>query len=914
MVVCVVCVLVTGLAWADDPNESGEETICYPVFGTTEDTGACPSWNWVFSRNGTDGGQLTVEVDGCQIVTLGHFPKPQSRGAGKIADLEINDIFIEWDEDQGHGDGTETFFEFTGTYEVAEPNEYVKVTTTDSRTEWTVYRVTSSGTLSKTSDCCNEHDAIRLQRNWLEFTKDANDLDCRSEGQMIEYTICWDNNSIYTFYDCYIIDWLPEGVTYPGSTWQIIFDPNMTLVPPDPAYDPNTHSYAYLDIGTIAPGDANCVTLEVVVNDTAEPGLYLHNVADLYDSNSLIARDVNDVLVCCQTTGDPNIVYVDINATGSDTGVDWQNAYSGRDGVAKALARIRNTECVPGPNTIYVSQGIYDPNNTPDDTFALPDNCSVYGGFKSGDTFSQRDPKKYETILTGDFDNDGFPDVDSVVTMGDETLLDGFTVTQTTLPSGRCIYGNGVDFNIENCTVKNSGGYGIQAEGGDVTVKWCKVLLNNSDGVYHTAAGYTLTVENSWLLRNGECGIWSRNSTPTVKNSIVSESSFIKAANAGIRIENPSGKPKLHNLTISNNRAEGISLIVDNDPNYFKEENSANRIEIQNCIVYFNNGNGAQFSPKLDLNLDRVAHHSCIADCNSVNGNTSAVPKFAYLIDDPNGMPDPNGVPDPNNYHLHFDDIVCKDAGDPNGVYTGQVDMDGEGINRIVGTQIDIGADEIYSCSGSDANDISNALDWDADGLVNLVEFNRFQKAWLSHDPNDPALTDPNYPMHGPYNDANSIYYVSDSMKDNWDSVCDLDPNGTSIYVIDLKDLSIFWWDNVNDKKNWLWKACWKDDGLYETMGMSGGGESMMSIPIETFAVESEYTETESALSEVEWEETDPYAEMSNTELAWFVKGIFEVIDSIETSIDQDHENAENLLEAKEFLEEVLSDIEASRQ
>ncbi len=57
----------------------------------------------------------------------------------------------------------------------------------------------------------------------------------------------------------------------------------------------------------------------------------------------------------------------------------------------------------------------------------------------------------------------------------------------------------------------------------------------------------------------------------------------------------------------------------------------------------------------------------------------------------------------------------------------------------------------------------------------------------------------------------------------------------------------------------------------------------------------------------------DPYADMPEPELALFVKGIHEVIDSIEVSIDQGHENAENLLEAKVFLEDVLADIRAAR-
>ncbi len=208
---------------------------------------------------------------------------------------------------------------------------------------------------------------------------------------------------------------------------------------------------------------------------------------------------------------------------------------------------------------------------------------------------------------------------------------------------------------MANCTVTESGGYGIYAQNGNVTVKWCKVLLNGSSGIYHEGAGYSLTAENCWLLRNGEYGVRCENSTLTAKNSIVSESSFVKTARAGVRLYHPTSKPVLHNLTISNNRAEGI-YFEHNDPNYFKEENIANRIEIQNCIVYFNNADGPQFSQQLQMNLDRVAYYSCIADCNSVNNNTSDAPLFAYRID-------PNGVPDPNNYHLHFDDTVCKNQG-----------------------------------------------------------------------------------------------------------------------------------------------------------------------------------------------------------------------------------------------------------
>jgi uncharacterized repeat protein (TIGR01451 family) len=650
-------------------------------------------------------------------------------------------------------------------------------------------------------------------------TDNVEDPNCVSPGQSFTYSICWTNDSGQTIEDAYIIDRIPDGVDYDYFD----FDTMTT----DPNYSIEDHTYTWF-LGDINPNDNGCVQLTVTVNNKAEPGLDLYNVAEMYDIHDrMVGRGDRYTPVCCWDNTEPDIIYVDQTANGYNNGTSWTDAYMD---LQDALYRAEMSECEEA-YIIYVAQGLYKPGNYATSTFKLPDNVSVYGGFLTGGCdFSQRNPKQYETVLTGDFDNDGFPDVDTIVTMGDETILDGFTVTRTTLPSGRCVYGNGVDFEVANCTVTESGGYGIQAENGNVTVRWCKVLLNTTDGIYHRGQGYTLTVENSWLLRNGECGILSEISTPTVKNSIVSESDFIddEFANAGIRIVNPTGQPKLHNLTISNNRAEGI-YFEHTDPNYFKEENSANRIEMQNCIVYFNNGDGPQFSQQLQVNLDRVAHYSCIADCNSVNNNTSDAPLFAYTID-------PNGVPDPNNYHLHFDDAACKDKGDPYDVYTGQVDMDGEGVDRIEGTQIDIGADEVRACATSSNDDIYNALDWDADGLVNLKEFSSFQRAWLSYDPNHP-LCDPNHPDF--VSDPNAPGYISEQDKQRFNENCDL----VSDLTIDLLDIEKF----VSDTP-WLWKACWKDSGLYESTAMSGGGESMMMAMPEIFTAETAAIPSEAAI------------------------------------------------------------------
>ena len=268
------------------------------------------------------------------------------------------------------------------------------------------------------------------------------------------------------------------------------------------------------------------------------------------------------------------------------------------------------------------------------------------------------------------------------------------------------------------------------------------------------------------------------------------------------------------------------------------------------------------------LDADRIANFCCIEDCNEPGTtNYNSPPGFAYIVD-------PNGTPDPKNYHLAYN-AFCKDKANPYLNYTGQVDMDGEGIDRRYGDSVDIGADEVYDCEDDYLSDLDvhNALDFDADGIVNYVEFADFSKAWLSCEPNFPG--DPN----------------------NWNPVCNLDQTGDSAHKIDLADLELF----VSDTP-WLWIACWKLEELTETMQMSGGGELLMSMPASFSA------------SSYETVEENVYAEMSNPELALFVKGIYEINEYIDQTLAEEPENAENLNELKVFLGGVLLDIKESKQ
>ena len=642
---------------------------------------------------------------------------------------------------------------------------------------------------------------------------DENPSDCREPGQELTYTLYYANDHDETLENAFIIDWLSPNVTYPGAEWTFGYDPNasppIVLYPPDPGYDGATHSYAWA-LGSIDPNASGSVQLSVIVNEAAAPGTYLHNVAQLYgeflvpdpnDPNSLVtevrlvARAVLDTPVCCYITP-PQTLYVDKTATnGAQTGVDWANAFlTLQDAIACAEAAVCGEV-----ESIYVAQGTYSPGDSEDDSFDLTSlpGIALYGGFKSGGcSWEARSPEKSKTILGGRIDETRR--TDTICTMGDDTLLSGFTITDA---ARHGIYGDNVDFSIEESTILNSLQYGIRASNGDVRIRWCNIIGNESDGVLHQGADHILVVENSWVRQNGRYGIQCLGSTPLVRNSIVSESDMAELGNAGIRLVNPTYSPLLQNVTVAHNKAAGLLLMGSTLP------------ELQNCIVYHNNNAGPQL---VGFSADDAAWYSCIQDCNSVNYNINVDPEFAYF--------------DPNNVRIAYSS-PCRDTGNPSLSYTEQLEMDRK--DRVYGLAVDRGAYEV-TCE-----ETSSPWDWNADGIVNFHEFGRFAAVWRSHDPNDPAVVDPNHPDHEYVTDPNSPGYVAPEAMALWypdGYQFNFSVTGSSLYSIDVADLAVF----VEDAP-WLWMACWLEEG--ELLQMGFGEMGMMAFesqPVEVESVESQ--------------------------------------------------------------------------
>ena len=627
-------------------------------------------------------------------------------------------------------------------------------------------------------------------------------------------------------------------------------------------YDEPTHTITW-DIGTLQPGDSGTVSFRVSVNEAAEPLGILRNKAVLRDTNGDLVIAIESTDVCCWDSGD--IIYVKTDANGLDTGTSWANAYTD---LQKAIVRI-NAGC---GSEIWVARGTYKPGTQPTSTFLIPEDVAMYGGFAGRETsIDQRHIKDNPTILSGDtgiLDNGVLRRNDTVVTMGNNSLLDGFVVKEAS-NQGYGILGQNVDFAVFNCSIEDNQKYGVRVENGDVTIKWCIVRNNIIDGIYHFGNNAkTITVENCQISENGQNGTYARLSIPIIRNNQISfNGTDSTGAYYGLYLFYPKTGYAIHNNTVVYNANEGIGAV---DPN--------NLIDIRNCILYGNkqSGDEEQMSGYI------VAHYSCVYDPNfpnqttpDANHNISCYPRFAY-----------DGDPNVVIYHL-LPDSSCIDRGDPGLSYADQNDIDNE--TRFMGTAVEMGADEI----DPDCARIYHPLDRNADGIVNYNEFRYFSNAWLTYDPNNP-LCDPNNP--GYIEDPNDPGYITPSDKERFDPACDLD----SDLDVDLGDLLI-----LAEEGNWLWIACWRTD-ILEMQQQAQQSMMMMSMS-SSLTTESTTLQSEPVSEETQSVQAVEPVVVQQVKIIPPVETIQQEVESVEPEISIEQQIAD-LQEAIQFFETLWDD------
>ncbi|MDG1332636.1 MAG: choice-of-anchor Q domain-containing protein [Crocinitomicaceae bacterium] len=261
----------------------------------------------------------------------------------------------------------------------------------------------------------------------------------------------------------------------------------------------------------------NCVVGFPLYNDPLNDDLTLQSVSPAIDAGSAtfttLTQDLNGNARIVGANPDmgayesnpcPIKLFVDIDATGANTGLDWTNAFNSLQD-AIDLAR----SCMV--DTIWVAEGTYKPSKTSAGSAANPNNRAntfyvnfdvvIQGGFQGFETQeSQRDWVAYETILDGNLGAAGTNADNSYTVVEYNTCtnvsqLDGFTVRggNSNGWSGATGIGGGIligsDPIIRNCLITSN--YGSNAGGISVSSSSANAqsgiincdFINNSGGV-----------------------------------------------------------------------------------------------------------------------------------------------------------------------------------------------------------------------------------------------------------------------------------------------------------------------------------------------------------------------------------------------------------------------------------------------
>ena len=195
-----------------------------------------------------------------------------------------------------------------------------------------------------------------------------------------------------------------------------------------------------------------------------------------------------------------SVLFVDDNALAGGDGATWDTAYRF---LQDALARASEG----GVSEIHVAQGTYKPDQDEanpkgtgdrEATFQIVNNIALMGGYAGvgADDPDARDIELYETILSGDLlgnDGEDFENYEenssqvlSAVDTGEQTVLDGFTIT-----SGSDEVGSGG---------KDEGG-GLLVEGGQLHVlnSVFKENLAEFGGAVHSSSAELTFVECKFI-------------------------------------------------------------------------------------------------------------------------------------------------------------------------------------------------------------------------------------------------------------------------------------------------------------------------------------------------------------------------------------------------------------------------------
>ena len=372
------------------------------------------------------------------------------------------------------------------------------------------------------------------------------------------------------------------------------------------------------------------------------------------------------------------VIYVKANATGSNNGSSWDNAYT----TLQAALNIAT------PNKqIWVAAGTYKPTekagngtDTRDMAFVLPPNVKIYGGFSASGNpiFADRNWEANTTILSGDLDNNGSISVGDayhvVISAGNvgTACLDGFTV------SGGYANTYGVSIIVNECTIDKNLGGGISIYSSSPTLNNLRINSNAAEfggGISNTQSSAPI-INNVIISGNNVTGsgggIYNAySSSITLTNVLISGN---KSENGGAIYSNASSIT-LTNVTISGNRATSAGGAI--------YQYSATAI-LKNTIIW-NNNTAISHTGGTPTYSHCLIENAMPAGDGNIDG-TISYPKMFVASVNHSQAPTTSG-----NYHL-VASSPCLNVG--NNDYNSTT-TDLAGNPRIYNEIIDLGA---YEC------------------------------------------------------------------------------------------------------------------------------------------------------------------------------------------------------------------------
>ncbi len=435
--------------------------------------------------------------------------------------------------------------------------------------------------------------------------------------------------------------------------------------------------------------------------------------------------------------------FVNVNLqTGANDGTSWENAYSGANGVALALAASTSGD------QIWVAAGTYKPTTATTRTayHTLKTGVAIYGGFAGGEgSLDERDIVANTTILSGDL-------------LGNDTPTSGYT--ENSYHVLYCV-GTATSGTVDGCTIKggyanssasnqDKGGAVLILSGSSPTFRDCRFERNRCTfgggvgyvnassptferctfadnvgggygGGFDMSTSVNATFNNCQFLRNSASragAVEAYNATQFKATNCLFLGNICSGSgtNAGGAIwSGVSSTTTLKNCTIVANRCTGGTT----GGGFL---NAGGTSSVSNCIVWGNTGSSSSPTNNQITNSggSTVATYSTVQLGYTGSGNTAVDPLFMDAAN--------------SDYRLQ-DMSPSIDAGANSGAGTGNT-MDLDGNPRFVDNPgvVDTG---IGSAPIVDRGAFESQLaaapctgDSNADGLVDAVDLANVLAAW----------------------------------------------------------------------------------------------------------------------------------------------------------------------------------------